>query len=503
MVATIIPFQPALRPALPTVEGNVDYRQFRHELSRIDEILRSGPEQTFVLAATEHWLAQSQRPPEKISASRLARYQTHSRRALRCNLARTYLQESHRDFAAHLGDSPLLQRFCLLDEIDVIQVPAKSTLQRYAAWGEHQAVQQTVEALLRQAHHHPQTLRLEQAVDLEACFLDTTCLQANLHYPVDWVLLRDATRTLTKAVDLIRAQGLRHRMEDPARFRKHMNQLCIQMTHSPQKTAGKKHRKKMLRKMNRLVGTVASHARRHRKLLDEQWEQTQWTRPQAEQILKRLDHVLEQLPAARQQAWQRIIEEEPVANEDKILSLYDPAIRVVVRHKAGAEVEFGNTLLLGESRQGLILHWELFAASAPGDARLVRGALETIEQSLQIEIKEAGADRGFDSASVRQWLEQENIYNGICPRDPHQLQERLRSWKFVKLQRRRSQTEGRISIIIHNFLDAPIRSKGFAHRQLAVDWGVLTHNLWMLARLPKREVQKKKKPKAVPCRQAA
>jgi len=503
MIATLIPFQPSLRPALPTIEGNLDYLKFRDELSRLDQILLAGPESTFVLAATEHWLAQLPGPAPEVSAAQLARYQTQSRRALRCNIARTYLQESYRDFAAHLGDSPLLQRFCLLDELAVIQVPAKSSLQRYAAWVEHKAIQQTVEALLRQGHHQPETLQLDQALDLAACFLDTTCLQANIHYPVDWVLMRDATRTLTKAVDLIRQQRLRHRMEEPALFRKRMNQLCIQMTHSPKKTDGKKHRKKMLRKMNKLVGTVANHARRYRQLLDEQWEKTEWTRPQAEQVLGRLDNVLEQLPAARKQAWQRIIDEEPVANEDKILSLYESAINVVVRHKAGAEVEFGNTLLVGESRQGLILHWELFEASAPADARLVRSALEQTEQSLQIELKEAGADRGFDSASVQNWLAQEHIYNGICPRDPHQLQQRLGSWKFVKLQRRRSQTEGRISIIIHNFLDCPIRSKGFPQRQLAVDWAVLTHNLWVLARLPKREVQTKNKPKPVPYCQAA
>ena len=365
MVANIIPFQPSLRPALPTIEGNVDYRQFRDELSRIDAILLGGPEQNFVQEATQHWLAQLGSPAENIPAARLVRFQTNSRRALRCNVARTYLRESYREFAAHLGDSPLLQRFCLLDEIDVITVPAKSSLQRYAECVDHQTVVQTGEELLRQAHHHPEKLQLEQAVDLAACFLDTTCLQANIHYPVDWVLLRDATRTLMFAVDLIREQGLRHRMEEPALFRKRMNQLCIQMTHSPKKSDGKKHRKKMLRKMNKLMGTVANHARRHRKLLDEQWEKTEWTRPQAEQVLQRLDNVLEQLPAARQQAWQRIIDEEPVANEDKILSLYEWAIRVVVRHKAGAEVEFGNTLLLGESRQGLIMHCELFAESAP------------------------------------------------------------------------------------------------------------------------------------------
>ena len=43
----------------------------------------------------------------------------------------------------------------------------------------------------------------------------------------------------------------------------------------------------------------------------------------------------------------------------------------------------------------------------------------------------------------------------------------------------------------------PMRAKGFAHRELALAWGVLTHNLWMLARM--RKTQKK----AAPLRQAA
>ena len=37
-----------------------------------------------------------------------------------------------------------------------------------------------------------------------------------------------------------------------------------------------------------------------------------------------------------------------------------------------------------------------------------------------------------------------------------------------------------------------MRAKGFAHRELALAWGVLTHNLWMFARL-----RKKRKPKAL------
>lgn len=100
------------------------------------------------------------------------------------------------------------------------------------------------------------------------------------------------------------------------------------------------------------------------------------------------------------------------------------------------------------------------------------------------------ADRGFSNAINNQGLEDAGIFNGICPRQPQQLKERMKDKKFAHLQRRRSQTEARIGILKNGFLGRPMRAKGFAHRELAVAWGVLTHNLWVLARLRKS----KKKP---------
>ena len=240
-------------------------------------------------------------------------------------------------------------------KLGTIRVPAKSTLQRYACWWPEEEVHAQIQQLLNTGQQQPQKLNLKKPLDLEACFLDTTCVKANIHFPVDWVLLRDATRTLMKAVQLIRDQGLKHRMEEPALFIGRMNGLCLEMTHARTKTDSQKQRKRILRKMDALVGTVRQHARRYRDLLDQQWSQTQWTRPEAEQVLRRMDQVLGQLPKARQQARQRILQGQLVDNHEKILSLYESEVRVIVRHKAGAEVEFGNTLLLVESPQGMIL----------------------------------------------------------------------------------------------------------------------------------------------------
>ena len=485
----IIPFQLPLPPLLPTIEGNVDYRELRDQLLRINELLiLSGLETQLLETDLQRWLARGKHVSAKAQQNR----QRHGRRALRCNIARLLLKEDFRGFAARLADSPLLQFFCGLGEVDVVCVPSKSTLQRYDQWWSETEVRQLTYQLLHRGAQAPATLDLDAPLDLESAFLDSTCLAANIHYPVDWVLLRDATRTLMNSMALIRDQGLKHRMEAPETFLRRINTLCIQMTHAWNHKDSQRQRKRTLRQMDRLVGTVRAHAQRYRQLLDQNWQQTDWTRPQAEQVLARMDQVLEQLPKARQQARQRILDGQLVANQDKILSLYEPDVHVIVRKKAGAEVEFGNTLFLAENPQGVLIDWEFFRESAPADPVLLPRSVGRMEQVYGQGPKALAADRGFDSQDNRIGMAAEEIYNAVCPRSPQQLQERSRSWKFKQLQRRRAQTEGRIGILKNVFLGQPLRSKGFTHRALTVTWTVLVHNLWVIARLPLQSQAKRR-----------
>jgi hypothetical protein len=485
----MIPFNVELRPTLPTIVGNVDYLRLRERLEQIDELLRAGLEKDFVERALVGWLARGTRPP---TAAQQTKFQERSRRALRCNLLRTLLQEDYRGFSCALAGNPLYQWFCGIDALDQVRVPSKSELQRFAHWLEAARMRELMQGLLIQGLHHPKELQLQEPIDLEDYFLDTTALKANVHFPVDWVLLRDGVRTLMKAVTLIRGQGLKGRMEPPEEFLRRINRLCIQMTHSRRKAQSKKERKRIFRQMKKLVKVVRGHAQRHRELLDQQWQNTGWTRGQAEQVLKRLDQVLALLPRAERQAHERIIGGRAVDNAEKILSLYEPDLHVLVRGKAGAEVEFGNTLLLGENRQGIILDYQLWQDQAPADVHLLVESLERVVIGLKGQVQAVGADRGFASQANTIGLKGAEIFNGICPRRPAELKERMKEPRFVRLQKRRSQTEARISILQRGFLGRPLRAKGFVHRELAVAWGVLTHNLWMLARL--RQPQQKQEP---------
>src|SRR2546427_3838739 len=463
----LVPEQEFLTGYVSTVIGPIEFRVWKNRLERIDDILgRSDVEKMFQRLSLRRRDEDEQRAAEKenrpfraLSAGEQAGYQRLSSQALRCHVVQTLMGEDFRGFSCRLAESPLLQWFCKMDRLDAVRIPGKSALQRYRQWLAEADMRKVIDTLLVSAAESQdedghQKLRLAEALHLESYFLDTTCVQLNIHYPVDWVLLRDAARTLMKATMLIRKRGLKVRMEEPEEFLKRMNQLCIRMTHARRKKDGKRVRKAVLREMKKLS--------------------------------KRIRMVVEKLPAAIRQAHERIIGERQVENDEKILSLYEEHASVYVRGKAGAEVEFGSQLLLGESQSGVIVDWELVGGKPQADTKMLQRSLERMKETAGgPRIRAVGGDRGFDSKPNRAMLEEDGIYNAICPKAPEELKKRMKDGKFVEVQKRRSQTEARISIFKNGFLGSPLLSKGHANQEREVAWNVLAHNLWVIARQPR------------------
>lgn len=502
LLPALVPEQEYLTCYVPTVLGPVEYREWKEQLERIHELLGlSRVEETFqrlsLARRNEDEQRQAEakgRPFRQLSAGEQAEYQWLSSQALRANVARTLTGESFRDFGCRLAESTLLQWFCRLDRIDTVRIPGKSALQRYSQWLPEAEMRQVIDTLLGAASAKDaaggQTLELKEALDLEAYFLDTTCVKLHMHFPVDWVLLRDAARTLIKAILLIRRRGLKVRMEEPAEFLRQMNQLCIKMTHARRKKDAKRVRKAVLREMKKLEKIIAAHAVRHRELMAQRWEETDLRQGEALQIMGRIDKVLEQLPRAVRQAHERIIGERQVPNKEKLLSLYEDQAAVYVRGKAGAEVEFGRQLLLGESENGVIVDWELVCGLVQADTKMLSRSLERVKQSAGgASPTRVCGDRGFDSKANRVLLQDNGIYNAICPKAPDDMQQRMQEVEFVELQQRRSQTEARISIFKHGFLGSPLMSKGSENQKRDVAWSVLAHNLWVIARMPHGEMR--------------
>jgi hypothetical protein len=184
------------------------------------------------------------------------KFQLRSRRALRCTLLRTLLQEDYRGFSCQLAGHPLYQWFCLVDALDQVGVPSKSEVQGFAYWLPAEEMRKGIDGLLKGAMAKPGKLGLKEALNLEEYFLDSACLKANIHFPTDCVLLRDGVRTLMKANLLIRKAARRGRIEPPEEFLRRMNRLSLEMTQPARRAGSKKGRKRVLRQMKKLAGVV-------------------------------------------------------------------------------------------------------------------------------------------------------------------------------------------------------------------------------------------------------
>lgn len=474
-----------------------NYLDYRLELEGIDEILRHSGLDDFIL---DEALDQRRQQAEDDGAYRrgLDAFANHTRSAFRIGILRTHKGlASVRNLEITLSDSPLEQWFCFIGNFDQIKAPGKSTIDRAKKLLTADTLDKAFAMLLQKAasasdQYDPaieeaiNLLGFEVPVDLLEVWYDATCHCPNIHFPVDWVQLGDCCRTLLKAIRVIRKHGIKNRMPsgDPDKLLHDLNQLIIALGNARRRKDSKSLRKKILRKMKKFARRMARHAHTHRNLLEKhRLAKTTLSPGQARQITARIDHVLDLLPQAIKQAHERIIGERRVPNDEKILSIYEPATKVLVRGKSGSEVEYGNPLLLGENRDGLIVYWQLFE-EVRSDSKLLPVALTATEETIGAKLQKVVADRGFSDEKFQSGLAEErpDLTDHICPRSPAKLAEKKTEPDFRKSQTRRAQTEARVAIITNNYQNGRSLSKGLESQRQELRWVMLAHNLRILSR---------------------
>ena len=472
-------------------------------LEYIDELLeKTGTEKHLVQSALKQ-----QRKKEKSKKGWKARFRDTIVFQLRCTLLRKFLGIDYRAFSVMASDSTLIQWFLRKGRIDGFvggvlgNGLSKSALERYDKVVPAEEIEKAVRMMCATVSADDWAGKmpdLDRPLDVRNLFADCTCLESNIHFPVDWVILRDAVRTMVRAIDCMRKHGLRHRIREPERFLRAINQLCMAMSAMGRKKDGGKKRRKTLRAMCAVVECVRRHAARYRDLLIRDWEsRTDFTEAEANQVISRIDRVLERLPAALEQARERILKGHRVADQEKVLSLYEPDVHVIFRGKSGAQVEFGNTLYIAESHDGLIVDFEYFRDRAPAESEILVGSLDRCARYYG-RVESVTTDRGFSSEGSRRECLKREIINNILPRAPRLMAEAFMDDSFRAAQKRRAQTEGRIGILKNVFIGDSLSGKGYNHQRIEIAWSILAHNLWILARLALKISQEKTDPANIP-----
>jgi len=375
------------------ITNHREFNEFPDRLDTIDQVLKQSG---FELKFAEHRLVELEKfSGHPLSAQTIRRHTEHAIQALRCNILKMLLRQSYRQVSVAIAASPEFQAFCQVGDLYAAEVPSKSTLHNFGKIASPETLQEFNHLLtVYSASEKVGEFELDP-LDCSEFWMDATCLMATIHFPVDWVLMRDAVRTLVKAIQCIRRHGLKHRIAAPESFLSQINSLCMEMSGSRRQKDGVKSRKSVFRSMKKVVAIVRKHAGRYRNLLSVNWHQTDLGKEEAGQILTRIENILTQLPNAIEQAQTRIIRGEKVAADNKIISFYDHSAKVIVRGKTGAEVEFGNELNITEQRDGLIVDWQLFDEKI-SDPDKLHDMLARYPHA-QLKISSLTTDRGFDS----------------------------------------------------------------------------------------------------------
>lgn len=212
-----VTIQQTLRPVLPLIKGCKEYQEQEVLILKIDRLLKvSGIEELFLQLSLDEDKVKAEARGKQRNEWQRKKFAQHSIRALRCVILRHLLRGSLREMSKRLAECQLFQMFCGLTDFELAHIPNRSVLQRYEHWLPQEKMalilEQLTQVLSDETKAHE--IGLKHAIKMEMVTVDTTCLEGNIHFPVDWILLRDAVRTLMKSTAIIRRHGLKKRIAD-------------------------------------------------------------------------------------------------------------------------------------------------------------------------------------------------------------------------------------------------------------------------------------------------
>lgn len=305
--------------------------------------------------------------------------------------------------------------------------------------------------------------------------LDSTVYEANIHYPTDSSLLWDSFRTLARLIRHLQNElpqlGLDHRFHD-----------------------------KKIKKLYTFIGrNVSSKSKATQRKVKKQYriliQRVRWIHDVGQAVLSDakaagydvpdLAHYLPLVFRIIEQADLRVLQGVALAADEKLYSLFEEHTELIKRGKAGKPIEFGHKVLLSQTGEKFIHHYEVLPRRRE-DKALLPTALEAHRRLFGRYPDVLAADKGFyENMECIHALEADIQTVSIAKKGRRTPTETARedSAAFREGQRFRAGSEGSISVLKRVFDLDRCLFKGFKNYVASVGLAVLCHNLILLTRL--------------------
>jgi IS5 family transposase len=319
----------------------------------------------------------------------------------------------------------------------------------------------------------------EGKISAEKMRLDSTAYETNIHYPTDSSLLWDSYRVLSRLMrrlkDPMRRQGMHHRFHP-----KKVKKLSTYISRNASKKS-----KRTQRKIRSTYRTLIERVRRMEEIA---LYVTGNLKPMTCEDIALCEQLRLYLPAVNKiidQAERRVFKGETVPSAEKVYSLFETHTELLKRGKARAPIEFGHKVLLAQTGEKFIHHYQTFHRQE-ADKDLLQGSLKSHKKLFGSFPETLAADKGFYESRDQIKKLSKKIATVSMPKKGRRTasEERRESTdEFRDGQRFRAGSEGTISVLKRALKMNRCLFKGFKNYAASVGCIVFCHNLLLLSRL--------------------
>jgi transposase, IS5 family len=324
------------------------------------------------------------------------------------------------------------------------------------------------------------TLGLEDGKKLRA---DSTVVETDIHHPTDNTLLWDSVRVVTRLVERLRKLlpagigGFTNRSRSARRRMQEIQRMTSQQ---------RGHRQ--VDKYRQLIGIAEQVVADARGVLQKTKNvRVGWLREITIQSLRReIEQYCGLADRVIDQSRRRVLEGQPVANAQKVFSIFEPHTDLIKRGKILKDIEFGHKVFLAESARGLITQYRVLDGN-PSDQDQVQAALDRHQKTFRRSPELCSLDRGFFSEKNLVLCQRAGVKMVCVPQCGGKKTPEREAYEnspvFKKGQRFRAGIEGRISVLFRGRGMKRCLAEGRQRFELLVGAAVLANNLMVIAQL--------------------
>jgi IS5 family transposase len=205
--------------------------------------------------------------------------------------------------------------------------------------------------------------------------------------------------------------------------------------------------------------------------------------PSEQQRAATLDRVIPLVHQVVAQATRRVVQGEVVPAAENVVRLFEPQTAIIRKGKPGRPTEFGRVIWLDEVEGAIVSRYVVLDGNPAEDAQLP----PSLEHHLRVFKRPPRlltGDRGVHSAANERYATTPGVKHVVLPKPGAKSGQRIayeqQRW-FRRGRDWRAGIEGRISGLKRRYKLERCRDHGTAGMERWVGWGVIAHNLRVIA----------------------